>query len=67
MSVYIQQPASGVFTREQMLTRARAWMVNTFGAPRDLESQLERENWYSKHGMLCDFISDHFPQADGTQ
>ena len=59
------------YSREEALNRARAWMADTYGNPKDLkDDQLDR--FQERLGMLVEFVGTMFPcdppnaQGSGT-
>ena len=60
----MSDPCKTAYSREEMLAEARAWMCNTFGAPSTIKGD-EREQWYVRLGIMADFITDFFPDAEG--
>jgi len=56
------QPLRQAWTRQEMATAAKAWLIDHYGSiPRDMESQ-ERARWERDLGLLYAFLCDHFPE-----
>lgn len=57
----MSEPIRKAYSREEIITEARAYMVKSFGAPQDSG---DSHRWYERLGMLADFLSDRFPSNE---
>jgi len=51
------------YTREEIISEARAYMVRTFGKPNECG---DKDAWCQRFGLLVDFLSERFPPQDGA-
>lgn len=54
-------PVQTAYTREEIVTKAREWMVEQYGIPKEIDNQDELNRWFERFGFLVNFITDHFP------
>lgn len=56
------EPLRRTYSREEAIAAARAWMVETYGEPREAE---DRGEWHARFGALVDCLCGMFPAEEG--
>lgn len=60
-----REPIRLAYSREELAAKMAGWLVDTYGHPMEL-TEVSRDRWMERNGMLYAFICDHFPAENAA-